>query len=261
MQKFLTISGKQIPVVGLGTWNMVGKHCMESVRSALNNGYRHIDTAQMYHNEKEVGEAIKQSGVPREEIFVTTKLAPARLRPDLIEDAVNESLNKLQTGYIDLLLIHWPVPRMDMRGCLDEMTGLTYTGIVKNIGVSNFSAELFSEALRIAPVICNQIELTPYHYDNENIQTAKNHDIMITAYSPLVKGFIKNDFILKEIGKRHNKSAAQTALRWLVQLGNVSVIPKASNEKHQRENLEIFDFSLSKIEMGEIAALNTVGLG
>lgn len=258
MQKYLSVFGTKIPVVGLGTWNMSGKTCIDSVRNAIEIGYRHIDTAHMYHNEKEVGEGIRQSRIPREEIFLTTKISPAMLRPDLIEKAVNESIEKLKTSYIDLLLIHWPVPRMDLRGCLDEMQGIKKTGVVKHLGVSNFNPQLFTQAISLAPIICNQLEFTPYHTDFANLAIAQKKNLMITAYSPLVKGYIKNDFVLKEIGKKYNKTAAQVALRWLIQLGNVSVIPKSSNEKHQKENIDIFDFELNTEEVIEIGALNTV---
>lgn len=256
--KYINIKGINIPVLGLGTWNMTGKSCIESVKNAILMGYRHIDTAQIYNNESEVGEGIRQSGVKREEIFLTTKIPPAKLSPHLIEKATNESLKKLKTGYIDLMLIHWPVPRMDLRGCLDEMISLKNLGLIKNIGVSNFSPDLFKNAIKIAPVICNQLEFTPYNTEYENLNIAKEKNLLITAYSPLAKGYIKNDSLLREIGKRHNKTAAQIALRWLVQLGNISVIPKASGEKHQKENMDIFDFDLDKNEMEKIAALNTV---
>ena len=255
MNPYLTIAGTKIPVIGFGTWNILGKSCTESVRSAIELGYRHIDTAQMYNNEMNVGIGVKESGVNREELFITTKIASSNLHPSLIERSTLGSLKELDSGYIDLLLIHWPTPDMDLEKCLEAMLRLKEKGFVKHVGVSNFVPELFQKALTVGPVLCNQLMFTPYHHEFENLKIAKAHNVIITAYSPLGRGRLVNDAELSDIGAKYNKTASQVALRWLIQLGNVSVIPKAANERHRKENIDIFDFELQQEESDRIAAL------
>jgi diketogulonate reductase-like aldo/keto reductase len=241
-----------MPVIGLGTWEMTGSGCVRSVASALSLGYRHLDTAQLYGNEKEVGKGIGQSGVSREEIFVTTKVATFNLTPAGIKRTVPESLEKLGTDYVDLLLIHWPTRSMILEECLETMFGLKENGLVRNVGVSNFDPGLFTKAIGIGPVLTNQVKFTPYDKEFANLAVAKERDKIITAYSPLARGGIVNDRILGKIGSKYGKSASQVTLRWLIQLGNVSVIPKASGERHQQENIDVFDFELSTEEMESI---------
>ena len=241
-----------MPVIGLGTWELTGPGCTESVTKALELGYRHIDTAQIYGNEKEVGKGLQQSGVNRDEVFLTTKIATSNLTPDRIRRTAAESLVKLGTGYVDLLLIHWPTEAMNLGDCLETMFELRDKGYVKYVGVSNFEPHLFKKALEIGPVLTNQVKFTPYHEEFENLKIAREHKKIITSYSPLARGGIVNDKIMSKIGEKYGKTAAQVALRWLVQLENVSVIPKARSEQHQKENLEIFDFELTDEEMSTI---------
>jgi len=241
-----------MPVIGLGTWEMTGSICVSGVTAALNLGYRHIDTAQIYGNEKEVGKGIRLSGIKREEIFVTTKVATFNLTTAGIKRTVPESLEKLGTPYVDLLLIHWPTGSMILEDCLETMFELKEKGMVKNVGVSNFDPGLFLKAIEIGPVLTNQVKFTPYHKEFENLEVAKEKDKIITAYSPLGRGGIVNDKTLGNIGSKYGKSASQVTLRWLIQLGNVSVIPKAAGQKHQKENLDIFDFELTPEEMESI---------
>jgi len=241
-----------MPVIGLGTWEMTGSICVSGVTGALNLGYRHIDTAQIYGNEKEVGKGIRLSGIKREEIFVTTKVATFNLTTAGIKRTVPESLEKLGTPYVDLLLIHWPTGSMILEDCLETMFELKEKGMVKNVGVSNFDPGLFLKALEIGPVLTNQVKFTPYHKEFENLEVAKAKEKIITAYSPLGRGGIVNDKTLGKIGSKYGKSASQVTLRWLIQLGNVSVIPKASNKRHQEEDIDIFDFELTPEEMESI---------
>ena len=245
-----------MPVIGLGTWEMAGSGCTESVIKALELGYRHIDTAQIYGNEKEVGKGMQQSGVNREEVFLTTKIATSNLTPGRIRHTASESLEKLATSYVDLLLIHWPTETMNLRDCLETMFELRDQGFVKYVGVSNFNPRLFKEAIVIGPVLTNQVKFAPYHGEFENLKFAQEQKKIITAYSPLARGGIVNDRILNKIGEKYGKSASQVTLRWLIQLENVSVIPKASSEQHQKENLEIFDFELSREDMDVIKQLS-----
>ncbi|HLN54563.1 MAG TPA: aldo/keto reductase [Bacteroidales bacterium] len=244
-----------MPVIGLGTWEMTGSGCTDSVSAALKMGYRHIDTAQIYGNEKEVGTGIKHSGINREEIFLTTKVATSNLTPSRIRNTAQESLRKLDTGYIDLLLIHWPTETMDLRSCLSAMFDLRDKGIVKHAGVSNFDPELFREAIDFGPVLTNQVKFTPYHEEFKNLEIAIAHNKIITAYSPLARGSITRDRTLGMIGEKYRKTASQVTLRWFIQMSNISVIPKASSEKHQEENIDIFDFELSAEDMEQIREL------
>lgn len=241
-----------IPVIGLGTWNMRGGNCTASVQSGLNIGYRHLDTAQNYGNEREVGKGLKQSDVDREDIFITTKVASGNLTSSGIRSSFEGSLKKLDTGYVDLLLIHWPTSSMDLKECLDTMFELVDEGKVKYAGVSNFSPELFREATNIGPVANNQVKFSPYSPAFETLETIKETGKTLTAYSPLEQGQAVKDDIFGNIGEKYDKSASQVILRWLIQLGNISVIPKASSEDHRKENLEIFDFEISDEEMDKL---------
>jgi 2,5-diketo-D-gluconate reductase B len=254
-QKQLNIDNDRIPLLGLGTWNLNGEECVSTVALALQMGYRHLDTAQMYGNEKEVGKGIRQSGVDRDEVFVTTKVSTGNMDPDAIMTSTKGSLHRLDTAYIDLLLIHWPTLHMDLESCLSAMFYLRDEGKVKHVGVSNFNPDLFRRSMKLGPVICNQVEFSPYHEQAKNLQVAGDTGTMITAYSPLAKGRVSRDHRLTEIGEAYNKTAAQVSLRWLLQQGNVAVIPKSSGEKHLEENLRVFDFELSPEDMEKISGL------
>lgn len=245
---------KVLPVIGLGTWEMKGSTCIESVCDALQMGYRHIDTAQLYGNEEYVGSGIRKSKVPREEVFLTTKIATSRLEPNKIRSSFLESLKKLQTDYIDLLLIHWPVPSMDLKACLETMFEIQEDNKLNFVGVSNFDPELYKESLNYGAILTNQVKFTPYEKALRELEAAKKAGSTLTAYSPLARGKVSSDKNLKKIGEKYGKSPAQVTLRWLLQLGDVSVIPKAGKKEHLKENLNIFDFELSENDMNEITA-------
>ncbi len=241
-----------IPVIGFGTWKISGDECVQSVEHAIDIGYRHIDTAQMYGNEYEVGKGVKYSGVHRNEVFITTKIATDSLAPSAIKKSTLKSIEKLYTDYIDLLLIHWPTPGMDLKACLNSMFELKEEGIIKHVGVSNFNPSLFKEALEFGPVINNQVKLNIHNRQQENLDVANEYHVSITAYTPLERGNIPEDDLLVKIGKKYNKTPSQIILRWLIQLGNVSVIPKAASNLHRIENINIFDFELTGQEITEI---------
>lgn len=245
-----------MPVIGLGTWEMTGNSCVRSVAMALDLGYSHIDTAQIYGNEKEVGKAIRESGIHRKDIFLTTKVATSNLTPARIRQSFSGSLEKLGTSYVDLLLIHWPTEAMNLEACLETMFDLQDEKLLRHVGVSNFDPMLFNEAIGMGPVLTNQVKFTPYHEEFENLRIAQKHNKIVTAYSPLGRGGIVKDKILTGIGSKYGKTASQVSLRWLVQLGNISVIPKASSEIHQKENLDIFDFELSADDMEVVRQLS-----
>lgn len=244
-----------MPALGFGTWQLIGRRVQSSVLNALSIGYRHIDTAQMYENESDVGNALRESEVPRDEIFVTTKLSPGHLHRQDVRRTTHASLRRLGLEYVDALLIHWPNDEVPLDETLGAMRELQESGLVRHIGVSNFSPALFDQALRIAPVSCLQVEYHPFLRQPALLEMARSARVFLTAYSPLARGRVGDDALLREIGRRHDKTAAQVALRWLIQQQGVGAIPKASSQAHMLENFDIFDFSLSPEEMRSIFAL------
>lgn len=236
-----------------------GQDCVEGVRDAIELGYRHIDTARAYENEAEVGRGLAEGGVAREEIFLTTKLAHPRLRAGQVRDQMERSLQSLGTGYVDLLLIHWPNPDVPLEETLGAMVGLREQGLTRHIGVSNFPAPLLREALELAPVIADQVEYHPYLGQAALLELARERDVMVAAYSPLARGELLDDPVLREIGDAHGKTPAQVALRWLLEQPQVSAVPKASSHENRRANFEVFDFGLSDEERGRIAGLERGG--
>lgn len=247
--------GFKIPIIGLGTWALRGRDCARLTEQAIRIGYRHIDTAQMYDNEREVGEGVRASG-KRNEVLVTTKVQPTMLAPYDLERSVKESLAKLRLDHIDLLLIHWPNPRVPLVETLGAMAKMKQEGYTRQIGVSNFTVALLDEACKCCsePLVCNQIECHPFLDQHKVIAACRSQDIAVVAYSPIARGGAKGDEALEHIGKAHGKSAAQVSLRFLVQQGIV-VIPRTSRVERLQENFSIFDFALSDAEMAEIGAL------
>lgn len=251
--------GCKIPIVGLGTWELTGRECARLVEQAIRLGYRHIDTAQMYRNEAEVGDGVRASG-KRADVTVTTKIAHTSMAPFEAERSVKESMHKLRLDVIDLLLIHWPNDRVPLSETLGAMAKLKREGYVKQIGVSNFTVALLDEASKVTsePIVCNQIEYHPFLDQSKVIAACKKYGIAVVAYSPIARGSAKGDAVLEKIGRAHSKSAAQVSLRWLVQQ-DVVVIPRTSKIERLEENLALFDFALSDAEMAEIAALSQHG--
>lgn len=252
--EYAEIHQTRIPLLGLGTWKMRGKGCRRSVRSALEMGYRHIDTAEFYRNEKAVGEGVRDSGVPRDEIFLTTKAWSNHFHKEAVQRACRDSLERLGMDTIDLYLMHHPSDSVPLEETLAGMQQLVEDGLTRYIGVSNFSVSLLERARTISdvPILTNQVEYHPFRQRDELLAYCQEQDVILTAYSPLDRGGVMRNRTLKEIGKRHGKSPAQVSLRWLIQKDRVITIPKASSEGHQRDNLNIFDFELSPEEMEEI---------
>jgi 2,5-diketo-D-gluconate reductase B len=249
------IQGTQVPALGLGTWLLEGDDCRRATEEALRMGYRHVDTAQVYGNEDEVGQAVEASGVDRAELWLTTKLWNSRLEPDRVRTSFEDSLRKLRTEYVDLLLIHWPV-RMDiLPATLEAMLALRDEGKVRQIGVSNFTAPQVVEALRHAPVFCNQVEYHPYLGQERLRKLCRERDLLLTAYSPIARGKVLDDPLLLEIGRAHGKSPAQVSLRWLLDQPHVAAVPKATSSRHLAANLDVFDFSLTEDERARIDGL------
>jgi 2,5-diketo-D-gluconate reductase B len=248
--------GARIPLVGLGTWDLRGRTCARIVEQALRLGYRHIDTAELYDNEGEVGEGLRASGVARQDVFVTTKVWPSHFGARELERSAKESLQRLRLPQVDLLLLHWPNPQIALRETLGALCKVKRMGLTRHIGVSNFTVALVEEAVTLAdePLVCNQIEVHPFIDQSKVTAACRRHGMAIVAYSPVARGGVKSDKVLARIGKAHGKTAAQAALRFLVQQGIV-VIPRTSRPERLAENLALFDFKLSAAEMAEIGRL------
>jgi 2,5-diketo-D-gluconate reductase B len=255
--KYLEIKGARIPALGLGTWQLSGTACVTAVSEALALGYRHIDTAQMYGNEAEVGRALRQSSIPRGEIFVTTKLAPGNLAAADVRRSSEESLRKLGLDYVDLLLIHWPSGDAPLGETLGAMRELHKAGKTRFIGVSNFNVKLLDEAVdrHGADLLCNQVEYHPFLSQRAVLAALRRRGMMLTAYSPVARGSVGRDAAMTAIARRHGKSPAQIALRWLIEQENVAAIPKAGQREHLAANIDIFDFDLTPEDRQAIDAL------
>jgi 2,5-diketo-D-gluconate reductase A len=246
-----------MPVLGFGTLELRDSVGINSVAKAISLGYRLIDTAPVYGNEEEVGKGIKKSGIDRKELFITTKLWVSDMGYESTKKAFELSLQKLDVEYIDLYLIHRP--RGDIKGSWKAMEELYEAGKIKAIGVSNFDTGQLNELLsyaKIKPAV-NQIETHLFFQQFEAQNTLKKLDIQMEAWSPLAGGRneIFNNPVIASIGKKHNKTNAQIALRWIVQRG-IATIPRTPNEKHMLENLNIFDFELDEADMKKIATLD-----
>ncbi len=248
--------GARIPLLGLGTWDLRGRVCARVVEQALRLGYRHIDTAEMYDNEREVGEGFRASGVKRNDVFVTTKIWPSHFAPRELERAARDSLVRLRLSEVDLLLLHWPNPQIPLAETLGALCKVKRDGLARHIGISNFTVALMDEALRLGsePLVCNQFECHPFLDQSKLIDACRRHGMAVVAYSPIAKGRVGDDETLARIGAAHKKSAAQVCLRFLVQQ-NIVVIPRTSKVERLSENAAIFDFALGAREMADISGL------
>ncbi|WP_417844016.1 aldo/keto reductase [Thalassospira sp.] len=250
-------NGADIPALGFGTFRMPGEDVLRIVPKALEIGFRHIDTAQIYGNEAEVGSAIAGSSVSRHDIFLTTKVWVDKFRHDDFIASVEESLKKLKTDYVDLLLLHWPkmeVPLAEQIGALNEVRK---AGKVRHIGVSNYSTRLMADAVALsdAPIVTNQIEVHPYIDQSKVISAAKETGMSITSYYAMADGKVFEDDVLKELGAKYGKSVAQIVLRWVIQQDGLIALSKTVGEKRVVENFDIFDFEISTADMQAISAL------
>lgn len=257
---YLDAKHARFPALGLGTWELRGRECARLVEQAVRLGYRHFDTAQMYGNERDVGDGIRASGVKRDEVFVVTKVAPDNLAPALLVRSVKESVGALRLGEIDLLLLHWPNKGVPLADTIDALLSVKRDGYVRNIGVSNYTVALIEEASRLSGdrLVCNQFEYHPYLDQSKVLAACRAHGMAAVAYSPIAKGSTKSDSVLTRIGKAYGKTGAQVSLRWLMQQG-VGAIPRTSKVERLAENIDIFDFELTDAEMREIAGLARPG--
>jgi len=259
--QFVEAHGARIPMIGFGTMTLKGDVCVQAVKTALQMGYRHLDTAWFYGNEKEVGEGMRQSGVKRDDIFICTKVRETHLEPDKFRQSLGESLANLQLPYVDLLLIHWNNKDIPFKTSVGALCQARKDGKAKHVGVANFTSTMLDEAWAVTsePLVCNQIEVHPFINQDKVLAASKKHGMAVVAYVPIARGKVPGAEVLEKIGKAHGKSAAQVSLRYLVQLGCCS-IPRTANPAHMKENLEVFDFKLSDAEMAELKKLNATNM-
>lgn len=251
MFKVILKDNNEIPVIGLGTWRLFGKECISIVKKSIEMGYTHFDTAQMYGNESEIGKAIRS--IDRGKLFITSKVWFDQLHYNDVVLACESSLKQLGIDYLDLYLIHWPNSNVPMEETFEAMAVLNKRGLVKSVGVSNFTISHLKKALKVSsvPIVTNQVEFHPYLYQKELLEYCITHKIVLTAWAPLARGKIFSEPVLINISNAHKKTVSQVSLKWLLRKGLV-VIPKASSENHLRDNISLFDWDLMDDEINAI---------
>jgi len=249
--------GASIPALGLGVFRMAAEDTVRMVRDALQLGYRHVDTAQIYGNEAEVGRGLAESGVAREDIFLTTKVWVDKYRRQDLLRSAEDSLARLRTGYVDLLLLHWPNAEVPLAEQIDGLNEARARGLARHIGVSNFNTELMREAaaLSAAPLAANQVEYHPYLDQSAVRAEAARLGMTVTAYYGMADGKVLDDPVIAGIARRLDRTPAQVALRWLVQQDNVVALSKTVRRDRALSNARIFDFELGPADMAAISAL------
>lgn len=253
----ITTNGLHMPKLGLGTYRLKGEECVAAVSGALERGYRHLDTAKMYANEEAVGEAMANSAVARSDIHLTTKVWWDSLAPDAMQRSLDDSLSKLRTDYLDLFLIHWPAPGMDLAAALHAIMAIKEQGMVRNIGVCNFPLGMFRRAVEEiqAPIVVHQFEYHVLLDQTKLVSYAQSRNIAVTAYCPLAQGRLADHPSLATIATKHKASPAQIALKWLLDQDGVTAIPKAGRAESQLANLAAWDVKLDDLDRAAIAAL------
>jgi len=253
----ITTQGMSMPRLGLGTWRMKGAECMEAVQRALGLGYRHIDTAEMYGNEEAVGEALANANVPRDQVHVTSKVWYDHLSADAMQRAVDTSLEKLRTDYLDLYLIHWPSVDMDLPDAIQNLMRVKEQGKARAIGVSNFPVALLRRAVEEvrAPIACNQFEYHVLLGQASLVGYCQSHGVAASAYAPLAQGRLAEHEELQAIARKHGATPAQVALKWLIDQPGVGAIPKATRAESQQANLDALRIELDETDRAVIAML------
>ncbi len=254
----VTAHGATIPVIGFGTWNISGEVASRSVAEAIRIGYRHIDTAAGYRNEDRVGEGIRTSGLPRDQLFITTKVSPENLEDKAFKASVERSLKLLAIEQLDLVLIHWPNNSVGVARSIASLNAVKQAGWTKHIGISNHPIKLMEEAWAVTkePIVTNQCEFHPYLDQRKLLVACRARGMIFTAYSPLGRRAVLNDPVIVEIAKKKGKSPAQVVLRWDIQQDGIITIPKSSQDANIRANFDIFGFTLDHAEMDAISALS-----
>jgi 2,5-diketo-D-gluconate reductase B len=246
-----------IPALGYGTYGMSQAEIYRLLPDALRAGFRHVDTAQIYGNEDAVGECVAASGIPRAEVFLTTKVWVSHYHPRTFEASVDESLRKLKTSYLDLLLLHWPNNDIPLAEQIAGLNTVVKAGKVRHIGVSNFNRKMMADAIQLSPVplVTNQFEYHPYLDQSLLVDSTRAAGLAVTGYCGMAVGRVFSDDTLKEIAARYGKTIAQVVLRWLVQQDGVIALSRTSKAERLAQNLAIFDFELSAADMAAIHAL------
>lgn len=248
---------KEIPELGLGTWQNKGPQCAKSVSNALELGYRHVDTAQVYENEEYVGKGIADAEVDREEFFLASKVWISNLSRQKVIESTRKSLEKLGVDSVDLMYVHWPAGDYSPEETLNAFKQLKEEGLTENIGVSNFTPELMDEALEIAPeIIANQVEMHPLLQQEELLDYCQRNDIYLVAYSPLARGEVFNVPEINQIAEKHGVSEAQVSLAWLLDKDNVRVIPKATSREHIEDNFQARKLELDQEDIEKIDSID-----
>ena len=248
--------GAEIPALGLGTGGL-GEDCAQIVAAGLAAGYRHIDTARKYGSEPGVGEAIRAARVPRDEIFLTTKVSHEHLHAGDFGRSTQASLQALGLDRVDLLLVHWPTPDMPLQETMGALAEMKRRGLTRHIGVANFNIALLDEAIRLCPepLVALQAEYHPYLDQSKVLAACRRHGLVFIAYCPLARGRLIGDPVIAEIARTKGRTTAQIALRWLIQQDGVAAIPRSSSIERVAENIDVFGFALTDGEMQRIAAL------
>tara|TARA_R110002020_G_scaffold35743_10_gene107824 strand:- start:1170 stop:1997 length:828 start_codon:yes stop_codon:yes gene_type:complete len=253
--------GAEIPAIGLGTFTLKGDACRDLVASAIDTGYRHVDTAAMYDNEAAVGEGLRLARTPRDEVFVTTKVWYTNIAPGDLEASAEQSLARLGLDHVDLLLIHWPNPDIPLEDSIGALNRVRERGLARHIGVSNFTRPLLAEAVALsdAPLVCNQVEYHPQLDQSSMLADLRSRDMALVSYCPLGRGDTLTSPAVAEAARAHGRTPGQVILRWHVQQPGVVAIPRTSNPARLAENIGLFDFELSEAEMEAISALRSAG--
>ncbi len=254
--QFVKTHGATIPALGFGVFRMTDAEVERVIPAALEAGFRHFDTAQIYQNEAALGKALQTAGVARDDLFLTTKVWVDNYDISRFVASVDESLDKLKTDQVDLLLLHWPADQVPVAAQVDMLNAVKEAGKTKFIGVSNYNIAQMQEAMTrsAAPIITNQVELHPYISQNKLLAAINDSDIVASAYYSMADGAVPQDKLLQQIGAKYGKSAAQVGLRWLVQQGYIA-LSKTANPARVAENIAIFDFALDASDMTAIAGL------
>ena len=250
------LHGVSVPALGLGTWQLRGADARRGVEHALSIGYRHVDTAQMYENEAEVGAAVAASDVARDDVFVTTKVARDHVGPKNLGPSVDESLRKLGMDHVDLLLLHWPNESIELEAQLEALAAVREAGKARLIGVSNYPAGMLRDALELVPDLAvDQVEYHVLLGQDRLLDAVRERDLLLTAYSPLAQGELLSDATVREIAEAHGVGPAAIALAWLLGQDRVTAIPKAGSDAHRQSNLDAAELDLTDDERARLDAL------
>lgn len=258
--KIIDASGARIPAIGFGTYQLRGETCSRMVAKAIETGYRHIDTARMYENEREVGEGIRASGIGRDELFVTTKIWRDQIGTRDLVDSARAAVDAIGIGPVDLLLIHWPNAEIALEDSIRSLNEARSQGLTRHIGVANFTSAMMDDAAAIseAPLVCNQVEYHPLLSQEAILSACERHDMALVAYSPIGQGKeLLNHATIRGVAEAHGRTPAQVVLRWEIEQARVAAIPRTSNPDRLAENLDVFSFELTPEEHEAIGALAT----